>query len=215
MVITWFGQSCFKVEGEKNVLVIDPFDNQTGLKLPRLTADVVTVSHDHHDHNNIDGVKGITGPEPYVINAPGEYEVKNIFVLGIPSFHDDKKGAERGKNIIFRYEIDGIKFAHLGDLGHLLENGQVEKLEGLDILMITVGGGYTIDGKQANELISQLEPRVVIPMHYSLPGSKSKLTNLDPFCKEIGICPHEPLKKYKIMKKDLPQDDLQVVVLEP
>lgn len=215
MVITWLGQSCFKIEGEKSVLVIDPFDTEIGLKLPRLTADVVTVSHDHKDHNNTDAIKGVSSDRPYIINAPGEYEVKNIFVYGIPSFHDDKKGAERGKNIIFRYEIDGIKFAHLGDLGHLLENGQIEKLEGLDILMIPVGGTYTIDGKQANELISQLEPRVVIPMHYHVPGSKSKLAGLDTFCKEIGICPKEALPKYKIAKKDLPQDELQVVVLEP
>ncbi|MFA6322552.1 MAG: MBL fold metallo-hydrolase [Candidatus Buchananbacteria bacterium] len=217
MNIYWYGQSFFKIEGDKSVLVIDPFDNSFGLKLPRLSADVVTVSHDHSDHNNVDSIKGIGDDDPFVITSPGEYEVKGIFIQGMAAFHDDKEGSEQGENIIYRYDIDGISLAHLGDLGHSLTDHQLEKLEGVDILFIPVGGGSTIDAKKATEVISQLEPRIVIPMHYSLPGlkTKTKLDDLNAFCKEIGVCPKEKINKYKITKKDLPQDNLQIIVLEP
>ncbi len=215
MIINWFGQSCFKITGEKTTIITDPFDDSLGLKTPRLAADIVTVSHDHYDHNNSKAVKGLAQDAPFIINTPGEYEVKNVFIYGIPSFHDDKQGTQRGLNIIYRLEIDGISIAHLGDLGHLLENGQIEKLEGVDILLIPVGGTFTIDGKQATQIISQLEPRLVIPMHYHLPGLKVKIDDLTSFCKEIGVCPKEAIPKFKITKKDLPQEDLQVVILQP
>jgi len=217
MIINWFGQSCFKIQGEKATLVTDPFDKTYGLKMPRLAADIITSSHDHNDHNNTKSVKGIDEKEPFIINSPGEYEVKNTFIYGIPSFHDDKQGKERGSNIIYRIEMDGISLAHLGDLGHNLINGQIEKLEGIDILMIPVGGTYTINAKQATEIISQLEPRIVIPMHYNLPGLKlkNKIEGIDAFCKEFGACPKEEINKFKITKKDLPQDDLKVVILQP
>jgi L-ascorbate metabolism protein UlaG (beta-lactamase superfamily) len=217
MNIIWYGQSFFKIEGDKSVLVIDPFENSYGLKMPRLAADVVTVSHDHHDHNNIGAIRGTSESEPFVITGPGEYEVKGIFIQGVRAFHDNKEGAERGENIMYRYEIDGISLGHLGDLGHLLQNGQIEKMEGVDILMIPVGGAVTIDAKLATEIISQIEPRIVIPMHYDLPGlkTKTKLADLGPFCKEIGVCPKEKINKFKIAKKDLPQDNLQIIVMEP
>ena len=216
MIINWFGQSCFKIQGDKSILVTDPFDALLGLKVPRLAADVLTISHDHGDHNNVAAVKGVTEETPHIITGPGEFEVKGIFIQGILSYHDNKQGLERGKNIIYRFEIDGINIAHLGDLGHLLMNGQIEKLEGIDILLIPVGGGPTIDAKQATEIISQLEPRIVIPMHYNLPGLKikTKLADLNAFCKEIGICPKEKLSKLKITKKDLPTEELQVIVFE-
>jgi len=217
MVIQWFGQSCFRIESDTSALVTDPFDASIGLKVPRLSANVVTISHDHHDHNNTAAVKGAGETAPFVITRPGEYEVSNIFIYGIPSFHDTTQGNERGKNIMYRFEVEGISLAHLGDLGHMLENGHIEKLEGIDILMIPVGGTYTITGKQATQLISQLEPRIVIPMHYTIPGLKlsNKIDTLDPFCKEIGVCPKEAVNKFKISKKDLPQEDLRVVVFEP
>ena len=217
MIIQWFGQSCFRIESDKSALVTDPFDANIGLRVPRLSANVVTVSHDHDDHNNASAVKGVGEAAPFIITNPGEYEVNNIFIYGIPSFHDDEKGQKRGSNIIYRFELEGMSVAHLGDLGHILENGQTEKLEGVDILMIPVGGTYTINSKQAIQLISQLEPRIVIPMHYAIPGLKlsNKIDTLDPFCKEIGVCPKETVNKFKISKKDLPQEDLQVVVFQP
>lgn len=217
MIINWFGQACFKIQGDKSVLVTDPFDNSYGLKVPRLAADIITTSHDHNDHNNVKAVKSTGESAPFIINSPGEYEIKNTFVYGITTFHDDKEGAERGKNIIYRIEMDGISIAHLGDLGHVLGNGQIEKLEGVDILMIPVGGTYTISGKQATEVISQLEPRIVIPMHYNIPGLKlaKKIEGIDSFCKEIGICPTEKISKFKVSKKDLPQEEMKVMILQP
>jgi L-ascorbate metabolism protein UlaG (beta-lactamase superfamily) len=217
MIITWHGQSCFTIAGDKNSLVTDPFDASYGIKVPRLAADLVTVSHQHKDHNNISAVKGINKPEPFVISGPGEYEVGNIFIYGIGSFHDDSEGQDRGANTMYRFEIDGMSISHLGDLGHIPSAEQLEKLEGTDILLIPVGGTYTIDGKQANQIITRIEPRIVIPMHYQIPGLKTsnKIDDLSVFCKEIGICPKEELPKYKISKKDLPQQDLQVVLLQP
>ncbi|MFA6410130.1 MAG: MBL fold metallo-hydrolase [Candidatus Buchananbacteria bacterium] len=217
MIITWFGQSCFKLEGQNCALVTDPFDKTLGLKLPKLAANVVTISHQHYDHNNLESVKGVNDDQPFIIEQPGEYEVKNIFIYGINSYHDANEGKDRGSNIIYRIEIDGVSLAHLGDLGHTLTDEQVEKLEGVDILMIPVGGAYTLNAKKATEIISQLEPRVVIPMHYDLPGlkTKSKLDSVSLFCKEIGVCPTETINKFKVTKKDLPQQNLQVVIMQP
>ncbi|MBN1778664.1 MAG: MBL fold metallo-hydrolase [Candidatus Buchananbacteria bacterium] len=216
MIISWFGQSCFRIQGQDSVVVTDPFSKEIGLRLPKLTADILTISHDHHDHNNIEAVKGITTPEAFLINQPGEYEVKNTFVYGISSFHDNQQGQERGKNIIYRFEMENITITHLGDLGHSLENGLIEALEGTDILLLPVGGIYTINLKQAVEIVSQLEPRIVIPMHYNLPGLKlsSKIDGVEAFCKEMGVGV-EAVDKFKVTKKDLPQEDLQVVILKP
>lgn len=215
MIITWHGQSCFKIQGDKATVVTDPFSANYGLKVPRLAADVLTISHDHEDHNNIKAVKPASDTDTFVIEGPGEYESKGVFIYGVPSYHDQNKGADRGMNTIYRIEIDGVSIGHLGDIGHTLESEQIEKLEGIDILMIPVGGTYTIDGKEATKIISQIEPRIVIPMHYNIKGLKlpKKIDGLDTFCKEIAICPKEELSKFKVTKKDLPQSDLQVVLL--
>ena len=217
MIISWFGQSCFKIQGEKTTIVTDPFDKTYGLKVPRLAADIITVSHTHNDHNNIKAVKGITEEKPFVVQGAGEYEIKNVFIYGVVSYHDDQQGKEKGSNTIYRFEIDGVSIAHLGDLGHTLSNGQIEKLEGVDILIVPVGGTYTINSKQAVEVISQIEPRIVIPMHYNISGlkMKNKIANVTDFCKEFGACPTEEIDKLKITKKDLPQQDLKVIILKP
>lgn len=214
MLITYLGHSCFKLQDKTGtdgiVLVTDPFDKATGYKVPNFEADIVTVSHDHHDHSNTDVLRG----KPFVIDSAGEYDVKNILVEGIDSFHDEKNGAERGRNIIYRIEIDDITIAHLGDLGHVLNDSQLERLAGVDILLIPVGGKYTLDAKQSVEVISQIEPRIIIPMHYKMPESSVKdLEGVDKFVKEIGIAPREE-EKLKISKKDLPQEEMELVVLK-
>jgi L-ascorbate metabolism protein UlaG (beta-lactamase superfamily) len=212
MIITWQGHSCFKIQdkiGSDGVtLVTDPFDKETGLKVPNFEADIVTVSHDHHDHNNVAALRG----KPFIVNCAGEYDFKNILIEGIDSFHDDKKGAERGANIMYRIEIDDISVAHLGDLGDILDNGQLEKLVGTDILLIPVGGIYTLDAKKAVEVISQIEPRIIIPMHYKTDDLKIDLESIDKFIKEIGLTPTYE-EKLKISKKDLPQEDMELVIL--
>lgn len=213
MVITWLGHSCFKIQnkpGSDGVTVItDPFDKSTGLKVPRLEANIITVSHNHHDHNNINAING----SPFVINGAGEYEVNGVFIEGMEAYHDEKQGAERGKIIMYRIDINDMSVAHLGDLGHVLDAKQLEKFEGTDVLLIPVGGNYTIDAKKAVEVVSQIEPRIVIPMHYKTTGLKIDLDSVDKFIKELGLNPTYE-DKLKINKKDLPQEDMELVILK-
>jgi L-ascorbate metabolism protein UlaG (beta-lactamase superfamily) len=212
MIITWQGHSCFKIQdkiGPDGVTVVtDPYGKSTGLKVPNFEADIVTISHDHDDHNNAGALRG----DPFVIDCAGEYDFKDILVEGIDSFHDDKKGAERGGNIIYRMEVDDVSIAHLGDLGGPLDSTQLEKLVGTDILLIPVGGKYTLDAKAAVEVISQIEPRIVIPMHYKTPDLKMDIDPVDKFIKELGLKPIYE-EKLKISKKDLPQEDMELVIL--
>ena len=179
MIITWQGHSCFKIQdkvGSDGVTVVtDPFDKEVGLKVPNFEADIVTVSHQHHDHNNVEALRG----NPFVIDCAGEYDFKGVLIEGIDSYHDEKEGVERGGNIIYRIEIDDISVTHLGDLGHTLNDAQIEKLAGTDILLIPVGGKFTIDAEKAVEVISQIEPRIVIPMHYKTKDSKNEQLNID------------------------------------
>ncbi len=214
MIITWQGHSCFKLQdkiGPDGVtLVTDPFNKEIGLKVPNFEADIVTVSHDHYDHNNIAALRA----NPFVIDCAGEYDIKNVLIEGVDSFHDDKEGGERGKNIIFRFEIDDISVVHLGDLGTILDSSQLEKLAGTDILLIPVGGKYTLNAKQAVEVISQIEPRIVIPMHYKTDDLKIEdIDGVDKFIKEMGITPTYE-EKLKISKKDLPSEDMELVILK-
>ena len=212
MIITWQGHSCFKIQdkiGPDGVtLVTDPYDKEVGLKVPNFEADLITVSHDHHDHNNIAALRGT----PFIIDCAGEYDRKGILIEGIDSYHDEKKGEERGNNIIYRIEVDDISVAHLGDLGTVLDNTQLEKLVGTDVLLIPVGGKYTLDAKKAVEVISQIEPRIVIPMHYKTEGLKMDLDPIDKFIKELGLTPSYE-EKLKISKKDLPAEDMELVIL--
>jgi len=210
VVITWYGQSCFKIQSGETVVFTDPFNKEIGLTPPRSQANVVTISHDHLDHNNCEALSG----EPLVVAGPGEYESKGIEVKGVLAFHDDKEGKERGVNTIYVIEMEGIKIGHLGDLGQSkLTAEQVEQIDGVDILMVPVGGTYTIDGETAVDIINQIEPRLVIPMHYKIPGLAVKLDGVDVFLKEMGIAKKEAVDKLTIKKKDLPEEEMQVVVM--
>lgn len=210
MVITWYGQSCFKIQSGETVVFTDPFNKEIGLTPPRSQADMVTISHNHYDHNNCEALS----ENALVIDGPGEYEIKGVEVKGVFSFHDDKEGKERGGNTIYVIEIEGIKIAHLGDLGQSkLAAEQVEKIDGVDILMIPVGGGDTIDGETAVEIINQIEPRIVIPMHYKIAGLNAKLDGVDVFLKEMGVAKKDAVDKLTLKKKDLPEEETQVVVM--
>jgi L-ascorbate metabolism protein UlaG (beta-lactamase superfamily) len=212
MYIQWLGQSCFKIQDKTGpdgiTVVTDPFDKSIGLKVPNFEANIVTVSHNHPDHNNAKSLRG----EPFIIDSAGEYDIKGVSIYGVESFHDEKGGQERGNNIIYRFEIDNVSIAHLGDLGHILDNKQLDILAGTDILLIPVGGKYTINSKQAVEVTSQIEPRIVIPMHYKVPGLIMDIDGLDKFLKEIGIKPRQE-EKLRISKKDLPAEDMELIVL--
>lgn len=217
MKITWAGQACFQIStsnGKDNLvnIVIDPFGD-IGLKEPRFEADVLLVTHEHEDHNNTKSVKG----SPFLINGPGEYEVKGVFIQGIDSFHDDKEGKERGKNTIYTIEAENIKFCHLGDFGQKqLTDEQLEKIGTVDILMIPVGGTYTIDSSDTTKIIGQIEPKIVIPMHYELPNLKFKLDNVSKFLKAMGKNSIEPQDKLTIKASILPKErETEIVVLKP
>jgi L-ascorbate metabolism protein UlaG (beta-lactamase superfamily) len=216
MYLTWLGHSSFKLQdkigSDGMVVVTDSFDPAfIGLKMPSLEADIVTISHDHKDHNYLKAIR----KEPFVVSAAGEYEVRGVFIEGIDSYHDNKEGAERGGNIIYRIEIDDVSVTHLGDLGCLLNTKQLERLEGTDILLVPVGGKYTLDARAAVEVINQIEPRIVIPMHYATPGLKIPLDGVDKFIKELGLKPTYE-EKLKISKKELPTDDadMELVILQ-
>jgi len=217
MQIFWHGQSCFQIisnqrkNGQVNI-VIDPYSEDIGLKVPKLEADVLLVSHQHHDHNNVKAVGG----NPFLIQWPGEYEIKEVFVQGIPAFHDSSSGKERGTNTIYTIEAEDLKLCHLGDLGQKeLTPEQIEKIGGVDILMIPVGGVFTISAKEAVKIMSQIEPSIIIPMHYQLPKLRIKLDGIDKFFKVMGIKKLESLPKLSIKKKDISPEEARIIVLNP
>jgi L-ascorbate metabolism protein UlaG (beta-lactamase superfamily) len=187
MEITYIGHSCFKIKGEEITLVVDPYDpKKTGYKLPKLSADVVLMTHEHPDHAHVEGVSDYR----LVVETPGEYEAAGTFITGIKTYHDDNEGKDRGNNTIYQVEMDGFSLLHLGDLGHELQKETLEKLTEIDVLMIPVGGVYTVDAKTAVKVISSVEPSIIIPMHYQtkdLSGLKDELDDLKNFLDEIGI----------------------------
>ncbi len=207
MDIYWYGQSCFKLKGKTASVIIDPYDPSfTGLKLPRdLQSDVVLTTHDHQDHNFTSA--------PMVFDKPGEYEVSGVVITGIKSFHDNIEGAERGMNTIFHLLFDNLDIVHLGDLGQSrLTEEQVAQIGQTDILLIPVGSVYTIDAKVASEIVSQLEPKIIIPMHYKIEGLKFELEGVENFLKEMGAENVVPQPKLSISKEKLPEEP-QVMVL--
>ncbi len=214
MNISWYGQSCFKIQSKDLVLVTDPFDKAIGLRPPFGAANIVTISHDHKDHNNSEVLK----EDPFIVDSAGEFEIKKIFIKGIDSFHDNQQGKERGENVIYKIEMEEIRICHLGDFGQeSFADGQLEKIGQIDILFIPIGGVTTIDWKTANSIINQIEPRIVIPMHYKIKGLVGDLAKLDTaekFCKENGISESDIVDKLSIKKKDLPQDETKVIVMK-
>ena len=216
MNISWYGHSCFKIQTkpkrgyEEVTIVTDPFDKTIGLRPPQGQADIVTISHSHHDHSDPSFLKG----DPFVIDSPGEYSIKKISIQGIDSFHDDEKGEKRGRNSIFVIESEEIKVCHLGDLGHILTENQVEAIGEVDILFIPVGGKYTIEPEQVKEVISQLEPNVVVPMHYKISGLKLDISDEKPFFSIMGEKVKEKVQKINIKKKDLEAMENKIMLMK-
>lgn len=213
MEITYIGHSCFKIKDDIT-LVIDPYDEKIGYKMPKLKADVVACTHTHSDHHNI----GAVSDYRLLIDGPGEYEISNTFIYGFPTFHDDKEGKERGENTIYSIEMEEINLLHLGDVGHELDQSTVEKLPYIDVLMIPVGGKYTINSKTASKIISNLEPGLVIPMHYDTKELKG-IEGLDPlekFLEEMGVQDTVKEKdKLKITSKSDIPEETEIVILKP
>jgi L-ascorbate metabolism protein UlaG (beta-lactamase superfamily) len=212
MDISYLGHSSFRLKGKTGTVVTDPFDpSAVGLKYSGVEGDIVTISHNHDDHNKADLVKEVKK----VISGPGEYEVMEISIIGFPSYHDNKKGEEKGKNVIYVYEIDGLRLAHLGDLGHTLSESMVEEIGDIDILFVPVGG-ITLSPKEALEVVQQIEPYFVIPMHYQMSEAKPVLTNLLPvekFLEECGMVV-ERMPKFSLKKEEIIEDqNTKVIVL--
>lgn len=219
MEITPLGHAAFRIKGKTASIVTDPFNStMVGLPFPKnTTADIVTVSHHHHDHDFTSVVGKPETEEQVVISGPGEYEVKGIQITGVATFHDGQQGAARGRNTVYKIEMDGLTLVHLGDLGHQLSETQVEELNNVQILFIPVGGFYSLDAKTASQVAAQIEANIVIPMHYNRPKLDQKvfgkLAALSDFLKEMGKDKIEPLPKLKITKEQLPEEP-QIVVLE-
>lgn len=213
MEIIYLGHSSFKLKGKTASLVTDPYDSSfVGFKFPKTQADIVTVSHQHKDHNFTTVVEG----GPFIISDPGEYEIKGISVFGFSSFHDAKAGKERGENIVYLIEIDGLKICHLGDLGNGLPANVMEEIGAMDILMIPVGGIVTLGLKEVIDFIQQVEPKIVLPMHFKTTKMSETFNNLAPveeFLTKIGSENPEKLDKLLITKDKLPEE-MKVILLE-
>ena len=208
MDITWLGLSCFKIRGSQAVIITDPLPPDSGYTLGKQTVDIVTVSHPHPSHSYVQGITG----EHRVVQRPGEYEISGVLILGITTYHDAVKGQSRGKNTVYLMEVDGVAICHLGDIGHVPNDEQIETIGNVDILLLPVGGVATINASMAAETIRKLEPKVVIPMHYKAPSTKRDLEPVENFLKEMGLTQVEPKPKLTITKNTLPITT-QVIVL--
>jgi L-ascorbate metabolism protein UlaG (beta-lactamase superfamily) len=207
--VTWLGHGCFRLRGRSAAVVTDPYPPSIGLKLQRLDGDLVTVSHEHENHNYTQVMR-----DAYEIRGPGEYEVAGVSVIGVPTFHDAEKGAKHGRNTVYLIEIDDVRVCHLGDLGHRLDDAEAEAISSPDVLLVPVGGNTAINAAQAAEVVRQLEPRFVVPMHYAIPGLKLQLDTLDRFLKEMAVTSAEPQPKLSVQASS-GEYDTKVVVLEP
>jgi len=202
MNINWLGHSCFKIAGRQTTVVTDPYSPSLGYLSGKTTANIVTVSHQHEGHSYVEGVGG----EPKLVAGPGEYEINGVLIIGIATFHDALGGSQLGKNTVYVMEVDGVSVCHLGDLGHVLTTGQVEELGGVDVLLLPVGGVSTINASMAAEVVRQLEPKVVIPMHYQTMALNWNLEPVDKFLKEIGIKEVSSQTKLSFTKPSLPEN---------
>lgn len=207
MRIEWKGHACFLVECSGKIVVTDPFADSYGYSPIRGRADIVTVSHDHNDHNAWQNLSG----NPLVLNQVGDFDLGAISIKGVASYHDDKKGALRGQNIIYRIKTEGLSLAHLGDLGHILSPAQLEALGKIDILLLPVGGTYTIDAGQAQQVLEQIDPAIVIPMHFKTPPINLPIAPVEAFISKFARVVKKPF--LEVNSEDL-QGETRVIVLD-
>ncbi|MBN1640629.1 MAG: MBL fold metallo-hydrolase [Anaerolineae bacterium] len=209
MDINWYGHACFRIREGGVTVVTDPHPDDLGYERPRTRADVVTVSHAHAGHSDVKGFRGA----PHVFRSPGEYEVGGVFITGVPTFHDAHEGAEEGRNVAFLFDFDGLTVCHLGDLGHLLVQEQVEALGQVNVLLIPVGGGHTLTGPQAADVVNLIEPSIVIPMHYKTPATVRDLAPVSSFLRAMGVSKIAPQEDLRVRASALPEET-QVVLLD-
>lgn len=217
MEIKYLGHASFLIKTKKLKIVTDPYlDEAVGFKFPETKADVVTISHSHQDHSAFSKVSPATDQSVLKIDLPGEFEKNGVRIYGYLSYHDDQKGKERGENILYKIETDEGVILHCGDLGEVLDDDFVDEIGDVDVLLIPVGGYFTIGPKQAVELISKIEPKIFIPMHYKTEKHNltfSQLSTIDDFFKEIGQT-LKPQEKLILKKEDLNEVEMKMVVLQ-
>jgi len=211
MEITWYGHSCFRLT-ERNLatVVTDPFDSKTtGYEALKLKAEIVTISHDAPSHNNVDAVKGAS----HVITGAGEFEIGGVFITAVQTDGAGRKTKDKFRNTLYVFDYDGITVAHLGDLQQAPSQSEVEALGTVNVLLVPVGGGSSLNAAKAAEVVSLLEPNLVVPMHYSTPDTKITLDSLNKFLKEMGLGKQEAQPSLKVTRSGLPEET-HVVVLD-
>jgi L-ascorbate metabolism protein UlaG (beta-lactamase superfamily) len=210
MELTWLGHSCFRLRGRDLTILTDPFDSGLGLTLGKVSADVVTVSHDEPNHNAVGAVDGA----PRVVAGPGEYELAGVMITGVAPPRPEGQSRDVPRNTAYLFELDDVTICHLGDLAAPLGSDQVSVVKDADVLLVPVGGHCTIDGARAAEIVAQVEPKLVVPMHYLIPGVRLELDPVDRFCREIGAAELTPQARLTITRSSLP-DQLTVALLDP
>ncbi len=210
MEIQWLGQCCFRLRGRDALVVIDPFDQKVGLTLPRMTPHIVVLTHEHPGQLSVRGIGG----EPKLVIGAGEFEIRGVSIRGTRGFHDGK--ADGGAPItLYTVELDDLTVCHLSHLGHKLSEAQLEAIGRVDILLVPIGGqGLSLNAAQAAEVVSQIEPKLVVPMHYQIPGLALTLDPLDRFVKEMGVTDAAPQPKLSLTSSPA-VEDTKVVILEP
>lgn len=212
MKITWLGHSSFLLEIQGVKIVTDPYDNSIdsiGYGSITTPVDCAVVSHDHFDHNHVKGLKG----NPETVQGSGQFSVKGITFTGIDTYHDDSKGSQRGDNVVFVIEAEGLRICHVGDLGHALSADQIQAIGRVDVLLLPVGGTYTVDALEATKVMDDLNPKLVIPMHFKTNVLDFPITGVDPFLEGKRNVRHQGSSQIDVTNETLPKER-EIVVLE-
>lgn len=206
----WFGHTCIRIKAKEAVVIADPIDRSTGFSPSKQTADIITRSSDDPRVGNLGWVKDAV----HTVTGPGEYEMHDVFITGIRTHRDAEKGAQRGYNTVYVYEVEGMRVCHLGALGHPLTQDQAEAIGEPDILFVPAGGGDALTPEQAAEMVAMLEPKVVVPIRYAVDNGDTSLGNLEAFCKALGVTAPETEDKLVLKNADL-GETMRLVVLKP
>ncbi len=209
MEINWLGRSCFRIKGKQATIITDPFSIETGLNFSRMTADIISLSHIKPEEAGLEKIGG----EPYIVHGPGEYEVRNVLIIGLACYQDEARGSLRGKNTAYVFDTEELSICHLGSLGHMLTDAQIETIGNVDILFVPAGGNVTMTAAQASRLIRTIEPKIVIPMLYKTQATGLEFEPIDKFLNETGAQNINSQPKLNITKNSLPIST-QVVLLD-
>jgi L-ascorbate metabolism protein UlaG (beta-lactamase superfamily) len=211
MEIIWYGHSCFRLaERSMASVVTDPYDSSAiGYEPLKLRADIVTISHDAIGHNYTSAVKGVS----HIIDGPGEFEIGGVFITGVQTDTNGKKASDKPRNTLYVFDYDGLNVAHLGDLRQVPSQAEIEALGNVHIAFVPVGGGQALNAAKAAEVVSLIEPNIVVPMHYATKTAKIQLEPLGKFLKEMGLTSHDTQPSLKITRSGLP-DETRVIVLD-